>query len=136
MHKIIYFDEGTATDYIEITKGGKYEEFEEKIKDRMRKAMADIEAEASAKFSLFPFLKMGAGTQMNGEVSNHSNKIITNTLSNTVLTDYLKISKKDRKIKKFKKCNIYAYKESMTFFKMYTPWIGYTKLDSKNSDMI
>lgn len=135
MLKIIYFDEGTATDYIDITKGGKNIQSEEIIKDRLGKALAGLGAEVGEKINLFSFLKVGASAEIGGEMSGYTNKIIKNTLSNTVLTDYIKLATKDKKIEKFKKCNIYAYKDSITSYKMYTPYTIIARQEGAEFDL-
>lgn len=59
-----------------------------------------------------------------------TNSLIKTTLSNIVLTDFLERIKTDEKrIMKFTSYTVSAYKNSIAFFKMFTPYLTMTKTD-------
>ena len=64
----------------------------------------------------------------------YGQKIVKSTLTNTILTDYILKANDDEKTKKFCDFKIVPIENSLTFWKMYTP---YTKLfNDKLSDKI
>lgn len=129
--KVIYFDEGSATDFIHIMEGGKSEQRTEKIKDTTIQIAAKAEAKAEAKFKWIPFLNASVGAETNAEAKRLGNTIIRQALSNTILTDYLKEVDEQNKdnpiIDIFPNCRIAPYPESFAYYKMLTPYLIMTE---------
>lgn len=123
MLKIIYFDELSATDYIDISEGGKREYSSQKVKDRANKLSARVGAKLEAKWSWLPFFGVQGNSEMKADVSTTGNTLIKTTISNTVLTDYLEKVSEDESIVKFNNYKLSAYPNSITFFKIYTPYM-------------
>lgn len=132
MLKIIYFDELSATDYIDISDGGKKEQSSQKIKERANKLSADVGAKLEAKWNWLPFFGVQGNSEMKANISATGNTLIKTTISNTVLTDYLERVNEDTNIKKFAGYRLSAYPNSITFFKMYTP---YMTIAEKNQEV-
>src|SRR5947208_970842 len=61
MIKVVYFDEESASDYLDISAGGKFASTSENVKDRTTKLHTEVEAKLAAKFSWLPFLGGSAG---------------------------------------------------------------------------
>jgi hypothetical protein len=124
--KVVYFDEGSATDYLDIYDGGRSEQKTEQIKERTSKLATQADASAEAKFKWLPFLGASAGIATNAEAARVGNTIISKAISNTILTDYLdKDTDKETTsnyIKVFEDCELTPYPESFAFYKMMTPY--------------
>lgn len=130
MQKIVYFDEESALDYIILKDNGK------KVTENITKFNGNLEGKVSAELGDFlneesqskviSFIKkaifnsnFGAGAKIDGDI----NKRYTTTLSNTVLTDYIKKANRDKKVKRFNKIKIELYPESMAYYRLYTPYM-------------
>ncbi|KKO85604.1 hypothetical protein VH13_05915 [Corynebacterium ulcerans] len=123
MIKVVYFDQDTASDYLDIVAGGSLESTKENIGTRTAETHATVEAKLSAKLSWLPFIggagELGAGA----EASLAGESILSKTLSNTILTDYLKTSDGDSRISKLNGFRVYPAENSMAFMKMFTPYM-------------
>lgn len=62
--KVVYFDEESASDYLDITEGGKSVASSEQVRERTAKTHEVVEAKLEAKFSWLPFL--GASATVGG----------------------------------------------------------------------
>lgn len=56
MVKVVYFDEESASDYLDISAGGKEISTSENVKDRTTKMHSEVETRLLAKLSWLPFL--------------------------------------------------------------------------------
>lgn len=132
--KIIYFDEESALDFLDLQEGGRYYFSEEKVKDYRSSVGVEANAEIKAG-SKIPFLNLLLSGKTNAAISHEGNKLIQSTLSNTVLTDFIDIiadiEKSEKKKKKskntnmvavFKKAKVKIIKESYAYFKVFTPF--------------
>lgn len=130
MIKVVYFDDSSATDYLYIYDGGKAVQTSEKVKDKSKELANKTSAGLFAKLSWLPFLGGQASTEMSVDFSYKGSSLLTTTLSNTVLTDFLsKIENDSDRIIKFTGYTVKAYKNSIAFFKMFTPYLTMTKSD-------
>jgi hypothetical protein len=131
--KIIYFDEGAAVDYLDIYNGGVKNEI--KNKQTKIKFLGNTGAKAEVKTgilfkALSPFIKINLGSNISGEVARAGERVLQTTISNTVLTDYTNIANQDSKVSKLIDYMVFAYKESISFIKMYTPYFNMIKLEN------
>ncbi len=150
MKKIVYFDEDSALDYIILKDGGK------KVTENITKFNGNLEGKLSAELGdsldeemqtkIFDFVRkaifnsnFGAAAKVDGEV----NKAYTSSLSNTVLTDFIRKSNRDKKITKFNNINIEVFKNSMAYYRLYTPYMeliegakNYQGIDLTNLDNV
>ena len=128
MIKIIYFDEGSATDFIYVLAGGKSTDKKEHIVTKSSELAVGAEAEASKSAGLFSMISAKIGVDGNVDFAREGNTIISKAIENTILTDYLTSSKKDGKeyIRVFQDCKPYPYPKSFAFFKMLTPYLKMT----------
>ena len=92
--KIVYFDEESVTDYVQIVAGGELENTTELLKSR------DVSEEQSAQINgkvgisgVFKALlgwEAGGSAEASAGLSFNSNKMVRNIVKNTILTDFLK----------------------------------------------
>ena len=121
--KIIYFDEESASDYLDIAAGGKETSGSEKIKERTNDTHGKVESNLAAKLSWLPFFAASANVNMDAEISAAGRSVIRKTLSNTILTDYLEKATKDKQVAKLEDIHVVAKEGSMAYMKMFTPYM-------------
>ena len=126
--KIIYFDEGSATDLLYILGGGKSSDKEERIVTKTTQLAAGAEAQAGAKINLLTKITAGIGIDGSADASREGRSILSKAIESTVLTDYIRCAEDEAKthITVFSKCKPYAYPGSFTYFKMLTPYLTMT----------
>lgn len=133
--KVVYFDEESASDYLDISAGGKAMSTSEQVKDRTTDMHARVESKLTAKLSWLPFIGATAevGTGVNASLAGRS--ILSKTLSNTILTDYLTQIQGDDRIKRLSGLHVTASTNSMAYMKMYTPYMIIAKSDELGVDL-
>ncbi|MBR3762303.1 MAG: hypothetical protein IKK59_06125 [Lachnospiraceae bacterium] len=130
MIKVVYFDDQSATDYLYIYDGGAKIQTSDKVKEKSGEIANKTSAGLFAKLSWLPFLGGEGSTEIDTSLGLKSNSLIRTTLSNTVLTDFLeKIRQDNKRILKFSDYTVKAYKNSIAYFKMFTPYLTMTKSD-------
>lgn len=124
MLKIVYFDEISATDYLIIKKEGFEEIITKELTSDNQDLNSTIESSLWAKLPLW-LLGIGGGVKAEGKIKfgTNENNIIKKTISNSLLSDFIKEIHKDEKIKKFEGFSVNPYPNSMTFVKMFTPYL-------------
>ncbi|ARV91096.1 TPA: hypothetical protein QCW30_005029 [Bacillus cereus] len=133
MQKIIYFDEGSATDMLQIEYGGQIVSVDEDKGTVHFGGKAQVGAEVGAGTNFFTAIKAAFTAKVNVDSSFSKDSLVTKTISNTILADFYKLSnklKEDKKIFIFKNFQIRPIKNSFSFLKMYTPYIKIIKEDS------
>lgn len=128
MIKIVYFDEGSVTDFIYVLNGGKNTDKKEHIITKTTELAAGAEAEANKSANVLSILSAKIGVGANADFTREGNTIITKAIESTLLTDYLEYISKNGKsyIKIFSNCKPYPYPKSFAFFKMLTPYLKMT----------
>ena len=97
--KVIYFDEPTAQDYIDIVNGGRLDWSKEENKERAAKILTEIEAQAESGFNILNFIKASFSGGVSSNISGEISKMLDTTLKNTLLTDYISEAFKDNNVK-------------------------------------
>lgn len=133
--KIVYFDELSAQDYIDVTNGGRLDWTTEENKERAAKILAEIESQAKGGFNIISFLRASISGGINANVSNEVSKLIGASLKNTILTDYITEAHKDSKVKKFQNKSVYAPDNSITMYKMYSSYLNIVPKEEMPIDM-
>lgn len=127
--KIVYFDEESVSDLLDIAAGGK----ETTSTDRSRERLAEVEAnatvKAAAKFNWLPFFGGSAEAGTAASASALGRSILSKTLSNTILTDYLAKLDGLTGVERLEGLRVVALKESAAWMKMYTPYLAMMKSD-------
>ena len=136
MIKIVYFDEGSATDFIYVLEGGKNTDRKEHIVSKATEIAVGAEAEAKKSAGILSIISAKVGAAANADFSREGSTIITKAIENTILTDYLENAEKSGKpyIRIFADCKPYPYPESFAYFKMLTPYLKMTNGQIEVSD--
>lgn len=139
--KIIYFDEASVSDFMQIVEGGKLKKTSEIITD------TDIDGGIGAKGSInnnkkiFPkLLEILSGVEIDGNIVGDINMIRKNTriakniIENTLLSDFIELIDSDRKrkeknqrckgIKIFHKINVRPEKDSFSYIMLMAPFFS------------
>ena len=135
--KVIYFDESSVTDYIQIIEGGQLIKTTELLSGDTDSGEAKVSAEASIGISsLFKnLIGLGAKAQMetNLETSFKSEELIKTILQNTILTDYLDIVENEEShIVVFDDIKIKVIKDSLSYVIMIAPYMKMFKGEGLN----
>lgn len=133
--KVVYFDEPTAQDYIDIVNGGRLDWSKEENKERVAKILAEIEAHAQGNFNIISVIKAAFTGNISGGYTGEFSKILDTTLKNTLLTDYISEAHKDSNIRKFECDGVYAPKNSISMYKMYSSYLTIVPKEQLPIDM-
>lgn len=137
MIKIVYFDDQSATDYLYIYDGGVKIQTSDMVKDKSKEIANKTSAGLLAKLSWLPFLNIDGETRIDASFGYKNNSLIKTTLSNTVLTDFLdKIKGDEERILKFSGYSVRAYKNSISYLIMFTPYLTMTKSEIESNGII
>lgn len=132
--KIVYFDEESITDYIQIIKGGKLEKTTQLL-DKSDKE-GKTEAEAGVSIGTKGFFKGLLGLEAKAEINSelnatfNTNRMVKNILKNTILTDFISLidkeddNKKSNSINKFKGYKLTVPKDSVTYMALIAPYLS------------
>ena len=140
--KIVYFDESSVTDYIQIVAGGRLEKTTELLNESNKTGKAGAAAKASIGLSsvlkaLIGF-EVSVSADASANASFNTSKMATNILKNTILTDFIDIIQKNNSeaeesisnaavIRKFTGYTITAPKESLSFVALISPYLTMLK---------
>lgn len=140
--KIIYFDEGTAADYMQITSGGELKKTTEFVTNVSGETGLDVDLDVnvgkkkSGVSSLFKALTgfgIDASIHGNADVEAKKDKIAKTILENTLLADFVDLidtdsrkkkesSKNHTAIKQFKNMQLYPQVNSFSYFMLMAPF--------------
>lgn len=127
--KIIYFDEGSATDYCQIRSGGNVNTEAIASDSKAKGADGTVGASIGAKLtSLIPFINPTATVTAEGsaEASYHIETVVKSIVTNTVLTDFLSNVNDDdgRNVTLFEGKRIEQVPGSISSLSLLTPYFG------------
>jgi hypothetical protein len=140
--KIVYFDEDSVTDYIQIVAGGRLEKTTELLNQTKDSGDAGVSTKASIGFGGILKALMGfdvsASTEASLETSFNTDRMAKNIVKNTILTDFIDIlaqneeaEKKEKKaqgaIHKFEGYTISAPKDSLSYVAIISPYLSMLK---------
>jgi len=140
--KIVYFDEDSVTDYMQIVAGGKLEKTTELLNETNNSGDVDVAGKASV--GVGGFLKALIGFETSAsvdtslETSFNTNRLVKNIVKNTMLSDFISVlesdvSEKDKEIadnkvmRKFKGYTVFAPKESLSYIALISPYLSMIK---------
>ena len=137
--KIVYFDEDSVTDYVQIVTGGKLEKTAELLDQTKDNGEAGANAKASVGFggilkALLGF-SVSASADASIDTSFNTERMAKNIVKNTILTDFIDIlsrneqsSKSIKKaqgaIHKFEGYTIFAPKDSLSYVALISPYLS------------
>lgn len=133
--KVAYFDEETASDYLDITAGGKVASTSEDIKNKSADTTAKLQTSIAAKLAWLPILGASSNAEVGTEFSSSGSSLLKKTLSNTILTDYLTKADTDDNIVKLTNLVITVPENSITFMKMFTPFMAMMRTEETGVDL-
>ncbi|PEE61278.1 hypothetical protein COM90_02225 [Bacillus thuringiensis] len=127
--KVVYFDEGSATDYLTILNGGSFLGETQKTKKKGHEESGEVAVRLKALFDVF-FVKGSAETTGKVKVNNLGETLIKSTISNTILSDFFDVlptsDDNDNKIVKLSGYKISMIKNSVAYFQTITPYLSMT----------
>ncbi len=121
--KVIYFDEPTTQDYIDIVNGGRLDWSKEENKERAAKILTEIEARAESGINILNFIKASFSGSMGSNISGEISKMLDTTLKNTLLTGYISEAFQNNNARKFENDGVYAPENSVSMYKMYSSYL-------------
>lgn len=127
--KVVYFDEESVSDLLDIAAGGKEATSKQQTRERAAEVEAEARAKAAAKFNWLPFLGGSAEAGAAASASAVGRNILNKTLSNTILTDYLGKLESMKGVERLENLTVTARKDSAAYMKMYTPYLAMLKID-------
>jgi len=157
--KVIYFDESSVADFIQIVAGGELKKTTEFITEVNTNAQVDVNAEAAIGNTtskglpkLFDFLgvRLGASVKAEGHGDASRSRIVKNILENTLLADFTDLIKSDEKksdknklckgVVLFKNTCVYPALNSFSFFMLAAPYLtmldGDVPVQSSDGDVL
>jgi hypothetical protein len=135
MVKVVYFDEQSASDYLDISAGGQSSSTSEDVRKRATEVHSNVEAKLAAKLSWLPFLGANAEAGAGLDISRAGQSILSKTLSNTILTDYVEKVADDGRVRILRNFQVTAPQDSMAHIKMYTPYMVIAKTEGQGIDL-
>lgn len=135
--KIVYFDEESVADYVQIIDGGVLEKSTELLNDVADSASGGGQIKGKIGISKIIRALLGSNLEASAEASantTYSNeRIVKNIIKNTILTDFISIIEKNGKeednaiIRKFKGYEICAAKDSLSYILLISPYLSMLK---------
>ncbi|EHK2442916.1 hypothetical protein KCL46_003028 [Clostridium perfringens] len=125
--KIVYFDESTAVDYIQMKHGGIYKTQEQTKQKTNGEGHIKFSEELQAKVNLLGYLKGFLKQSADADIGISKEKLLVTTIGNTILTDFLKEVSNDNGIKKFNNKTVYVEENSFTYIKLFSPYMAIAK---------
>lgn len=133
--KVVYFDETAATDYITIRNGGQIDWTTTENKEKLAKIIAEIDVQAKGGFNLFSFIKTSASGHSSANIDANTSKLVKNTITNTLLTDYISAASNDKNIRQFHNDGVYAPENSISMYRMYSSYLNIVPKDQIPIDL-
>jgi len=157
--KIVYFDESSVSDFMQIVAGGELKKTTEFISSVNAEAQSVVNANASVGTDekglpkLFSFLsgfKANVSVEAGADISYKKDRIVKNILENTLLVDFIDLLRSDsrrkqenqlcRSITVFDEMVVYPEPNSFSFLMLTAPFFtmidGQVPIDSNNGDTI
>ncbi|MCM3443944.1 DUF6414 family protein (plasmid) [Metabacillus halosaccharovorans] len=134
MYKIVYFDEGSATDFLQIHYGGNIEVVDEDNGKFTYKVGGSVDGKVGAGNSFFSLIKASISLNGNANIEKSKDSILKSTITNTLLSDFVKFANSEennKQISVFNGFNVDSIRNSFTFIKMYSPYIKLLKEDTE-----
>ncbi|TKH27396.1 hypothetical protein FC697_00845 [Bacillus wiedmannii] len=136
MKKVIYFDDASVTDFLQIEAGGQLQKTTELLKQSGKfidaKATGELKVEpkqsliSSALSALVGFSASVKGN-INVGASAKTDKMAKSIIQNTILTDFMDyvktLEQDDNSIKRFKNYNLSTIKDSLAYIVMVSPYM-------------
>ncbi|WP_299058425.1 DUF6414 family protein [uncultured Actinomyces sp.] len=124
MVKVVYFDEDVAVDYLDVYAGGREARSTSKNNHRTNYGGVDAQVEASAKFHLVSYIRASLGVDGKVGASSSTEKMVNQTISNTILTDYIeKVGQDNSGVEKLDGYSLEFPNPSFSLMRMMFPYL-------------
>lgn len=127
--KVVYFDEESASDLLDITAGGREVSSSAHVTERSKEAHANADGAISAKLKWLSFFGASAEVAAGVKGSAVGRNILNKTISNTILTDYLAKASDIEGVQRLEGLRVTASNKSAAYMKMYAPYMSMLKLE-------
>ena len=141
LSKIVYFDESSVTDFMQIVAGGQLEKTTELLNQSMKNASSEANIKGGGGFGGIVKALIGleaeASAGISGKVSFNSNRMVKNIVKNTILTDFIDFINKNSSeesdksyqniVKKFTGYAISTPQESLSYVALISPYFAMLK---------
>lgn len=131
IRKVVYFDEGSALDYVDLVNEGHLSSTIEELTKTEGSSEVGTKTELGLMAKFLGLFKIGTSVNAGANVKTLGNSVLNTTLSNTILTDFLNL-KQFNDIKEFKNIHVYPYENSISYLKCFTPYLMVLKNDIIN----
>ncbi|MDP4086175.1 MAG: DUF6414 family protein [Bacillota bacterium] len=134
MYKVIYFDEGSSTDFLQIYYGGNIEVVDEESGKFAYKVNGSAEGKVGIGKSFLSLIKASIFFTGNASIEKSKDSLLKSTITNTLLSDFVEFAdseENENQIIIFKGFRVGAVRDSFTFIKMYSPYIKLLKEDTE-----
>lgn len=132
--KIVYFDEDSITDYIQIIMGGRLEQTTELLNEGIDEGHTGVDAKAGIGVGkmLKALVGFDASASVEGSLSTafNTHEMAKNIIKNTILTDFINVlndGDANNTIKKFVGYEISVHKDSLTYVALISPYLSMLK---------
>ena len=127
--KVVYFDEGSVTDFVQIIENGEFEKTVESLQKTLDEASG--KTGVTAKLGISGLFKTIIGNEatVNADASAsatyNNDRIVKTIVKNTLLTDFIGVIEKEpHGIKKFKGYTINTPKNSLSYMALIAPYFS------------
>ena len=124
--KIVYFDEGSATDYVQLKTGGSFMSEIATTDDKSAEGGAEIKGSVGVRAWFANLVKGSASAEGSLSASFKDDTVVKSIVTNTVLTDFLAAvdgEESDKRIEKFDNCKIVQIPGSISSLSLLTPYL-------------
>ena len=126
--KIVYFDEYSAMDLLNIEHGGMQDTSAVDVQKTNKSVEGKLLTEIGIGKKLFGLAKAYGEISGTAGFGRANEKTIEVTISNTVLTDYLSVSETEI-VTKLDNYKVYPEEKSMTYMKLFAPYLKFVDSD-------
>ncbi|MGE6370566.1 DUF6414 family protein [Planococcus kocurii] len=127
MKKIIYFDESSALDILDIKSNGRTE----KIMETMVQKASKFSLDGKIGTGILDFFNFGISANSSGQYDRGKSNILKTNLTNTILTSFLDLLKKEKSneygLEELKDSKLTIPPDSAAFIKSIAPFIKFFK---------
>lgn len=122
--KIVYFDEESASDFLDMKFGGRASKETNNVAERNYDIAGKAVAETGAKFRLLDLFSIGGSAAGESSIDSSRRSLLSKTLSNTILTDYLNEVNDKSGVVVLDVSSVKPAPNSLTQIKMFSPYIN------------
>ncbi|MGF3112498.1 DUF6414 family protein [Facklamia sp. P9177] len=123
----MYFDEPSVTNLVYMVNKGKILKEIESVKENKIESNANFNTEIGTTFNFLTLFKAKINVDGGVGLGKSSEQLISQDINNTTLTDYLELPLEKCGIEIFENVNVYLYPNSLTYFKLLTPYMTMTE---------